>query len=101
VPCLLTPDYNTSVTNIPIGTRRELTILVGDDNAISFLGVDQARVLGTPYLIYFLEMAARNSVKPFLEEGFDTVGTRVDAHHLAATPIGMRVTCQNELVAAN
>jgi fluoroacetyl-CoA thioesterase len=87
------------VANIPIGTKGELTILVGDDNAISFLGLDGARVLGTPYLIYFLEMAARNSVKPFLEEGFDTVGTRVDVRHLAATPIGMRVTFRSELTA--
>jgi fluoroacetyl-CoA thioesterase len=87
------------VTNIPIGTKGELSILVGDDNAISFLGVDGARVLGTPYLIYFLEMAARNSVKPFLEEGFDTVGTRVDVRHLAATPIGMHVTFKSELTA--
>jgi hypothetical protein len=51
VLCLLTPDYNISVPNIPIGTKGELTILVGDDNAISFLGVDGARILATPYLI--------------------------------------------------
>jgi fluoroacetyl-CoA thioesterase len=92
-------NYNISVATIPIGTKGELTILVGDDNAISFLGVDEARVLATPYVIYFLEMAARNSVKPFLEEGFDTVGTRVDVRHLAATPIGMRVTFRSELTA--
>ncbi len=85
------------MANIPIGTKGELTLLVADDNAISFLGVDGARVLGTPYLIYFLEMAARNSVKPFLDEGFDTVGTRVDVRHLAATPIGMYVSFRSEL----
>jgi predicted thioesterase len=85
------------VTNIPIGTKGEMTILVADDNAISFLGSDGARVLGTPYMIYYLEMTARNSTKPFLEEGFDTVGARVDVRHLAATPMGMRVTFRSEL----
>jgi fluoroacetyl-CoA thioesterase len=58
-----------------------------------------ARVLGTPYLISNLEFTARNSVLPFLEKGFDTVGARVDVRHLAATPMGMEVTFQSELVA--
>ncbi len=73
-----------------------MTILVSDENAISFLGNDGARVLGTPYMIYYLEMTARNSVKPFLEDRFDTVGARVDVRHLAATPMGMSVTFRSE-----
>ena len=42
-------------------------------------------------------MTARNSVKPFLDEGFDTVGARVDVRHLAGTPLGMHVTFRSEL----
>jgi fluoroacetyl-CoA thioesterase len=86
------------VANIPLGTKGEMKILVADDNAISFLGVDGARVLGTPYMIYYLEMTARNSVLPLLEPGFDTVGARVDVRHLAATPMGMHVTFRSELI---
>jgi len=85
--------------SIPIGTTHESTILVTNENAVSFLGVEGARVLGTPYLIGYLEMTARDSVKPFLDEGYDTVGARVDVRHLAATPIGMRVTFRSELTA--
>ena len=85
------------MTNIPIGTPGESTIIVNDQNAINFLGLEGGRVLGTPYLIGHLEMTARDSVKPFLDEGFDTVGTRVDVRHLAATPVGMRVTFRSEL----
>jgi len=44
-------------------------------------------------------MTARDSVKPFLEEGYDTVGARVDVRHLAATPMGMSVTFRSELTA--
>jgi fluoroacetyl-CoA thioesterase len=77
--------------NIPIGTTHESTILVTDENAVSFLGVEGARVLGTPYMIAHLEMTARDSVKPFLDDGYDTVGARVDVRHLAATPKGMQV----------
>jgi predicted thioesterase len=85
------------VANIPIGTKGESSIVVSSENAVSFLGVEGARVLGTPYLIGHLEMTARDSVKPFLDEGYDTVGARVDIRHLAATPIGMRVTFRSEL----
>jgi fluoroacetyl-CoA thioesterase len=89
--------YNDSVANIPIGTKGESSLVVTPENAISFLGIDSARVLGTPFLIWHLEMTARNSVKPYLDEGFDTVGARVDVRHLAATPLGMRVTFRSEL----
>src|SRR5260370_13678645 len=83
--------------SIPIGTSHESTVLVSDQNAVNFLGVEGARVLGTPYMIGYLEMTARDSVKPFLDEGYDTVGVRVDVRHLAATPIGMRVTFRSEV----
>lgn len=85
------------MANLPIGLKGESTILVDDGNAVSFLGVSGARVLGTPHMIGYLEFTARDSVKPLLEEGYDTVGVRVDWKHLAATPMGMRVTFRSEL----
>jgi fluoroacetyl-CoA thioesterase len=87
------------VPAIPIGTKGESKLRVTSENAIDFLGVPSARVLGTPYLISHLEFTARNSVLPFLEKGYDTVGARVDVRHLAATPLGMEVTFQSELIA--
>ena len=87
------------MANIPIGTTHQSTILVDNTNAVDFLGTPDARVLGTPYMIAHLEMTARDSVKPFLEEGYDTVGARVDVRHLAATPMGMSVTFRSELTA--
>ena len=93
-PC--TP-YNDSVANIPIGTKGESSIVVTPETAVSFLGIEGARVLGTPFLIFHLEMTARNSIKALLDEGFDTVGARVDVRHLAATPLGMQVTFRSEL----
>lgn len=68
------------------------------DVAISFLGVDEGRVLSTPNLIGFLEMTARNLIKAHLPDGWDSVGTRVDVRHLAATPIGMTVRLEAEVV---
>jgi fluoroacetyl-CoA thioesterase len=81
-----------------IGTKREEKLLVTSEVAIDFLGVEAARVLATPHLIAHLEMTARNSVKPLLEPGHDTVGTQVNVTHLAATPRGMNVTFRSEVI---
>ncbi len=80
------------------GLRGEHKTLVTPEIAIDFMGQEEARVLGTPWLIMLLEMTARNSVKPYLEAGSDTVGTEVSIRHLAATPMGMQVTFHSEVV---
>ena len=37
-------------------------------------------------------------MRPYLEPGTDTVGTRLDVSHDAATPIGMQAWAESELV---
>lgn len=49
-------------------------------------------VLATPVMIMMMENAALNALKPYLEAGESAVGTQVDVRHLAATPVGRRVT---------
>ncbi|MEO8662717.1 MAG: thioesterase family protein [Bryobacteraceae bacterium] len=73
------------------GVSAESRILVTHEVAVDFMGNEDARILGTPYLIGYLELTARSAVKPLLDEGDDTVGTHVDVRHLAATPLGMHV----------
>lgn len=79
------------------GLTGEHTTPVTDAIAIHFLGDDSARVLATPFLIMLLEMTCRNSIKPYLEDGYDSVGTEVSIRHLGATPLGMKVTCRSEV----
>ncbi len=86
------------MAQVPIGAKGELQLLVTDEVAINFLGVEEARVLATPWLIGHLEMAAREAIKPHLEQGYDTVGTHVDVQHLAATPMGMQVRFLAEVI---
>ncbi|OLE56548.1 MAG: hypothetical protein AUI36_15610, partial [Cyanobacteria bacterium 13_1_40CM_2_61_4] len=87
------------MANIPVGTKGEEKLLVTSEVAIDFLGVENARVLATPQLIGHLEMTARNSIKPLLDPGHDSVGTQVNVAHLAATPMGMNVTFRTEVIA--
>lgn len=86
-----------AVANIPVGTKREETLVVTPDVAIDFMGVEGARVLSTPNMILGLEKTSRNAVLPLLDPGHDTVGTHVNVYHLAATPLGMTVTFCTEV----
>src|SRR6266404_4991514 len=87
--------------SIPVGTRGEERLLVTSAVAIDFLGLEDARVLSTPNLIRQLEMTARNSIKPLLDPGQDSVGTHVNVAHLAASPMGMNVTFRSEVISVN
>jgi fluoroacetyl-CoA thioesterase len=84
--------------SIPVGLTHEFRRRVTDEIAVNFMGLDAARVLGTPFLIMQLEMASRNAILPMLDPGYDSVGTEVHVRHLAATPIGMEVMFRSEVI---
>jgi predicted thioesterase len=65
-------------------------IPVDRERTIAFMG-EGARVYATPMLVRDIEVVAREMLLPHLDDGQDTVGTRVEIDHLAATPLGMEV----------
>ena len=87
--------------NIPVGARAEMKLLVTSESATTFMGADGPRVLSTPHMIGRMELTSRDAVLPFLDAGFDTVGTHVDVYHLAAAPIGAVVTFTAEVTAVD
>ena len=86
------------MSGVSVGLSGEMRVLVNAENAINFLGMEQARVLATPHMIAYMEMTSRNLVKDYLEDGQDTVGTHVDVRHLAASPLGMPVLFRAEVI---
>ena len=54
-------------------------------------------VYATPAMIALMEDVAFESVASEWEEGNGTVGTLINVKHVAATPVGMKVTCETEL----
>jgi predicted thioesterase len=82
-----------------IGARREDIVEIGSDNVIKFLGPEGARVLSTPQMILFMERTCRNLILSMLDPGHDTVGTHVNVAHLAAAPVGSKITFAAELIA--
>jgi predicted thioesterase len=55
-------------------------------------------VFATPAMIALMENTAFESVAGELEPGSGTVGTSLNVKHVSATPVGMKVTCETELV---
>lgn len=82
--------------NTGIKGLKEITV-TKELTAIS-LGSGDLEVYATPAMIALMEGTASESVKPELELGQGSVGTCIAIKHLAATPIGMRVRCESELV---
>jgi len=60
-----------------------------------------AEVFATPSMIALMENAAYQAVQPLLPEGMSTVGVRIDAKHIAATPVGLKVWAEAVLVEAD
>ena len=83
-----------------IGTKGEQQFVVEPKHAIDFADGRMPAVLCTPWLVWFLEHAAREAVLPLLEAGESTVGTLVEIRHLAPTPVGLTVTCLARVVQA-
>jgi predicted thioesterase len=81
------------------GIVHEITITVAPEYTARHIGSGTVAVLATPYLIALCEEAATKAVQPYLPEGQTTVGIMVNVHHLAATPVGMKVTARAELIA--
>ena len=64
----------------------------------SQVGSGLVKVYATAMMIALIEKAAVYSVEPYLAPGQGTVGIHVDVSHCSATPVGMKVWAETELV---
>ena len=76
--------------SLQTGVTRSVNLEVDRDRTIGFMG-ENARVYATPMLVRDIEMACRDLLLEHLDEGEDSVGTRVEIDHLAASLLGMKV----------
>ncbi len=83
---------------IETGIRNRLESFATDENSAETLGSGNVRVFATISMIGLMEKTCLESVLPYLEPGQDTVGTHVNVSHAKATPVGMKVWCESELV---
>lgn len=83
---------------LEIGMKAEQKVTVTEAMTAATMGSGALEVLATPYMIALMEGTAQSAIQSALEEGQGSVGTRIDVQHLAATPVGMEVTCTAEVI---
>lgn len=76
--------------------KQELTVTT--ENTAKAMGSGTLEVLATPAMIALMEKTAYESVAGELEDGSGTVGTALNVKHVSASPVGMKITCETELV---
>ena len=80
------------------GITGKQTNTVTEEKTAQAMGSGTLTVFATPAMIALMENTASKSVEAKLDEGAGTVGTLINVKHVAATPVGMEVTCETKLV---
>jgi fluoroacetyl-CoA thioesterase len=73
------------------GLRGTAELVVGKEHTAPRVGSGKVHVLATPVMINLMEAAALAAIEHVLPPGHQSLGTRLDVRHIAATPVGMRV----------
>jgi fluoroacetyl-CoA thioesterase len=81
------------------GLTGSAELVVGEEHTAPRVGSGRVHVLATPVMINLIEAAALIAAESLLPPGHQSLGTRLDVRHFAATPVGMRVIATAELVA--
>jgi fluoroacetyl-CoA thioesterase len=87
--------------SITPGLKGTAALVVAPEHTAPHVGSGRVPVLATPVVINLLEAAALAAVEHLLPEGHQSLGVQLDVRHFAATPVGMRVEAEAELVAVD
>jgi len=80
------------------GLKGSATLVVGEEHTAPRIGSGRVHVLATPVMINLFEAAALDAIERLLPPGHQSLGTVLNVRHIAATPVGMRVTASAEVV---
>jgi len=85
------------ILELPAGLTGSAELVVGEQHTAPRIGSGRIRVLATPVMINLIEAAALAAIEQSLPEHHQSLGTRLDISHIAATPVGMRVRATAEV----
>jgi predicted thioesterase len=80
------------------GLEGTAQLVVGEEHTAPRIGSGKVHVLATPVMINLIEAAALAAIEHLLPAGYQSLGTHLDVHHVAATPVGMRVTARAQVL---
>jgi predicted thioesterase len=88
------PDFS----SLRAGLEGRAELVVTEAHTAPEIGSGRIHVLATPVMINLIEAAALDAVEALLPEGHQSLGTRLDVTHVAATPVGMRAMATARVV---
>jgi predicted thioesterase len=80
------------------GLRGRKETLVSEQNTAKSYGSGGLEVYSTPDMIGLMEGACVEAADKLLPPGFSTVGTELNVRHLSASPLGLKVWAEVELL---
>ena len=84
--------------SIEVGLKGRSETMVTEQNTANAIGSGLVPVFATPYMVALMENAAANSLLPFLGPDEGSVGTHLDISHDSASPVGMKVWAETEVI---
>src|ERR1700751_3961615 len=89
---------STVLGQIVPGLTGTAEIVVGPEHTAPFVGSGRIAVLATPVMINVIEAASLAAAEHLLPAGHQSLGIHLEVSHVAATPIGLRVTATAEVI---
>jgi len=84
---------------VEIGIKGHQETIVTTANVATNVASGRVEVFATPMMIALMEKAAALSIEPVLAEGQSSVGIHINVSHCSATPMGMKVWADTEVIA--
>ena len=83
---------------ITVGMKGEVSTLVEREDTASVVGSGSLLVYATPCMVALMEGAACEAIAEALDETKTTVGTELAISHISATPVGLEVRAEAEVI---
>jgi len=84
--------------NLQPGLTGRSELIVSEEHTAPRVGSGKVHVLATPVMINLFESAALAAIEDRLPAGFQSLGTILNIRHIAATPVGMKVSAVARVV---
>lgn len=84
---------------ITVGLKGTAESFVDREDTAREVGSGDLLVYATPCMVALMEGAACEALAPALKETETTVGTMLNIEHIAATPVGLEVRAEAEVIA--
>ena len=86
---------------ITVGMKGEVGTLAEREDTAKEVGSGSLLVYATPCMVALMEGAACEAIQEALPDSQTTVGTELNIQHISATPVGLEVRAEAEVIAVD